>query len=260
MTEHSIPDIVGTIKKARITPTPTWRVVAKRVAFWALLVFFGVTGATFLSLGLIDILDMGPESFRALGLRRFPIFLFLSTPLLWTLLAALSILFGIFAFRGTTYGYRYRVLFVGSFVTLAILTLASLTHFTRFDEHIDQTVEERMPKSARNFLPPRALRFSKPEQGILAGRIKDASERQSTFTLETPQREIWTIVTTDATATGRMVQFEAGYDIIVFGAIQKPLVFEASLIRPLRNNIKKKMDANSPHLLPYNTLRGAHDL
>lgn len=260
MTEYPIPDIVGTIKKKHIAPTPKWVIFAKRAAFWGLLVFFGITGTIFLSLGLIDILDMGPDIFRALGLRHFPFFLFLSTPLLWILLSALSTLFGIFAFRSTPYGYRYRILLVGSLVTLSILTLVSLTRFTRFDDRMDQAFECGIPESARGFLPSRALRFSNPELGTLSGRILETSGAPSSFILETPQAKTWTVIITDTTTLGRMVRIETGYDVIVFGEIKKPLVFQASFIRPLRNHTKKRMGANSSVLLPYNTMRGAHEL
>ncbi len=246
MTEHSIPDIVGTIKEKRLAPIPRWAILAKRIAFWGLLGAFIIIGTVFLSLGLVDILDVGPDIFRALGFRRFPLLLFLGTPLLWTLLAGLSLAFGILAFRNTRYGYRVRALFVGSLITLSIVTLTAIAHKTRLDDRLDQTLEYGAPK--------RALRFSHPEDGVIAGKILEANNPNISFVIRTPQNELWTVFLSDTTQKTRRVRIESGFDVIIIGKPKAPTFFDAFFIRPLRNN------ANSPRLFPYHKIRGAHDL
>ena len=257
--QRTIPNIVETIKKERITPIPRWVLIAKNVAFWALLGGMGIIGALFLSLGLIDILDIGPEIFRSFGFRRLPFFLFLSTPLVWIGLFGLAVIFGILTFRNTKHGYRYRTLFVGSLITLAILTTTLLAHLARIDERIDRAFENGTPELFRGVLPPRASRWSSPQDGALAGRITET--RPDSFLLQAPNTKIWTVFLQNQTRVSPNVRIESGENILVLGTSdENDASFRALFIRPLRDDWQpQESDANSPSDAPYKNMRGAHD-
>lgn len=256
--DRPIPDIVETLKTQHIAPTPKWVIRVKRWAFWTMLVGMGTIGALFLSLGLIDLLDIGPDIFYTLGIRRLPFLIFFSTPILWMLLFILSVLFGIIAFRNTRYGYRYRILFVGSLTTLVIVTLALLAHTVRLDDRFDRAIESGMPESFREILPSRETRWMSPQNGVLAGKILET--RDTSFTLETPRKETWNVLIANTTRKGRFVRLETGFPVLIIGTPKEANVFEAVFIRPLRNNQRaEKIRANFPEVFPYNTMRGAHD-
>lgn len=258
MTHRPIPDIVGTIKENRIEPIPKCLIRAKNIAFWALVVGIGMIGVLFLSLGLVDIFDVGPDIFRSFGFRRLPFLFFRSTPLIWTSLFALAILSGVFAFRSTKHGYRYRALFVGSLLTLAVITLTFFVHWARFDDRLDRAFEDGAPHALRGFLPPRADRWLSPQDGALSGRILETGI--DSFVMETPRGDRWTVVMTKETRLGRMVRIEAGQNILVFGMSKGEAVFEANFIRPLRDGKnRKESNANFPNSAPYKNMRGAHD-
>ncbi|MGB2790926.1 MAG: hypothetical protein WBC29_00010 [Candidatus Moraniibacteriota bacterium] len=256
--QHSIPDIVETIKKERITPIPRWILIAKNVAFWALLGGMGIIGVLFLSLGLIDILDIGPEIFHSFGFRRLPFFLFLSTPLVWIGLFGLAVIFGILTFRNTKHGYRYRTLFVGSLITLAILTATLLAHFARLDERLDRAFESGTPEMFRGILPPRASRWSSPQDGALVGEITET--RSNSFLLQAPNTKIWTVFIQSQTRISPNVHIESGENVLVLGTSSEDNSFQALFIRPLRDDWQsRESDANSPSDAPYKNMRGAHD-
>ena len=253
-----IPSIVETIKKERIVPTPKWVVVGKNIAFWALLGGIGVIGAIFLSLGLIDILDVGPDVFRSLGFHRPPFFLFSSTPIIWTALFGLAVVFGILMFKNTKYGYRYRTLFVGSLLALSILTITVLAHMARIDDRLDQALESRTPNVFRGIFPPRASRWSSPQDGALAGQITET--RGDSFSLKTTNGEIWNVLTDNRTRKSPLVRIEDGETILVLGAPDEKNSFQAFFIRPLRGDRHaQEGGANFVPDDPYNGMRGAHD-
>lgn len=253
-----IPDIVGTIKEKHIEPIPRWVIRTKNVALWTLVIGIGMVGVVFLSLSLVDMLDLGPDIFRSFGFRRLPFLLFRSIPLIWTSLFALTILFGILAFRNTRHGYRYRALFVGSLLVLSIVALTFFAHLAQLDDRLDRAFESGAPHTLRGFLPPRADRWLSPQDGALTGRILETNE--GSFVMETPRGDQWIVITTEKTRVGRMVRIEAGQNILVFGTPKESAVFEANFIRPIRNGkIRKENDANSSINTPYNSMRGAHD-
>ena len=258
MNQHSIPNIIETIKKERITPTPRWVIIAKNISFWMLLGSMGIIGALFLSLGLIDILDIGPEIFRSFGFQHPPFFLFFSTPLIWISLFGLSVLFGILTFRNTKRGYRYRTLFVGSLITLVILTATLLIHFVRLDERLDRAFEDGTPEAFHGILPPRALRWSSPQNGALAGKVTET--KADSFLLQTPRSETWTIHTNSDTRMSPRVRIQPGETLLILGTPGKDNDFQALFIRPLREGqAMLKPHANSLSDEPYKSTRGAHD-
>lgn len=257
MNHSPIPNIVETIKDRHITPTPRWIIVSKRAFFWTSLALLGFISAVFLSLAPVDLLDLGPDMLRSLGIRRLPLFL-LGTPILWTALFVTSILLGVFAFRNTRHGYRFHTLFIASLLALLAVTFALLAHQTRLNDRLDRAIEERMPGALRNALPPREARWMSPEDGILTGRILET--HRSSFTLETMQRDIWNITLTDTTKKGRFVRIEKDFRVIIIGIPTGPNEFEAIFIRPLRQGKDRgKSRANFSEAFPYNTMRGAHD-
>ncbi len=259
MDPKNLPDIVETIKKNRISPTPRWIILARNAAFWATLGAMGVIGTIFLSLGLIDVLDIGPDVFRSLGFRRFPFFLFLSTPPVWILLFCITVVFGALAFRNTRRGYRYRALFVGGLITLSILTLSLLAHFAKVDERIDQAFEDGTPSMFRGILPPRVSRWSSPQNGALAGRVVESET--GSFLLKTESSELWTVLVDSRTKKSPMVDLESGESILVLGNKSDNHIFQALLIRPLRDGWRPQGtgSANSREDAPYKDMRGAHD-
>lgn len=258
MNHHTpIPNIVETIKERHITPTPRWIIVGKRMLFWALLALFGGVAAIFLSLALVDLLDLGPDLFHSLGIRRFPFF-FLGIPLIWTALFTAAILLGLFVFRKTKHGYRFRMLFVASLLALAAVTFAIIAHWTSFDDRLDRAVENGTPETFQKILPPREIRWMSPRDGILIGKILEI--QSDSLILETPREEIWKVILTSATKRGRFVRFEANFPIIIIGIPKGTRAFEAVFIRPLRNNKNEKnIHANFSEPLPYKEMRGAHD-
>lgn len=231
-TPPPIPGIVETIKKEHIIPTPLWVIRAKNMAFWMLLAGLGLLGAIFLSLALVDLLDVGPDFLRTLGFRRFPRLLFSSTPIVWTVVFALSVASGIVAFRSTKRGYRYRALFVGSLLALSMLTLALIAHVLRIDDRMDRALEER--GVAESFMEPRAARWSSPGDGVISGRIIEEENPERIFLLESPSREQWRVRVGDTTRVGRRVLLRTGQHVIVFGSVEEARLFEAVFIRPLR--------------------------
>lgn len=259
MNQSSIPNIIEIIKKERITPTPRWIIIAKNTAFWILLGSMGIIGAIFLSLGLIDILDIGPEIFRSFGLQHPPLFLFFSTPIIWISLFGIAVLFGVLTFRNTKRGYRYRTIFVGSLITLAILTATLLAHFTRIDERIDRAFENRTPEMFRGILPPRASRWSSPQDGALAGKITDV--QSDSFLLQTPSAEAWTIQVNGNTRISPRARIQSGEDVLVLGTPGKNNAIQALFIRPLRESLNdmQESNANSFPDESYKGMRGAHD-
>ena len=259
MNQHAIPNIIETIKKERITPTPRWIIIARNIAFWTLLGGMGIIGAVFLSLGLIDILDIGPEIFRSFGLQHPPFFLFFSTPIIWISLFGIAVLFGILTFRNTKRGYRYRTIFVGSLITLAILTATLLAHFARIDERIDQAFEKRTPEMFRGILPPRASRWSSPQNGAIAGKITDV--QSESFLLQTPNTEVWTVQVDSKARISPRARIRSGENVLVLGTPEKDNAIRALFIRPLREDLDDMPGPNANSLPDesYKGMRGAHD-
>lgn len=217
----------------------------------------GIIGVIFLSLGLIDILDIGPEIFRSFGLQHPPLFLFPRR--LFDQSFGIAVLFGILTFRNTKRGYRYRTIFVGSLITLTILTATLLAHFTKIDERIDRAFENRTPEMFRGILLQEHLDGHLPQDGALAGKITDV--QSDSFLLQTPNTEAWTIQVNGNTRISPRARIQSGEDVLVLGTPGKNNTIQALFIRPLRENLNDRQEpnANSFPNESYKGMRGAHD-
>lgn len=262
MDKPHIPDIVGTIKKQHITPIPKWIIMGRNFVLWGILVTLSLAGGIFLSLSVLDILDVGPDLFHSLGFRHAPILFFLA-PFSWTILTGIALLLGIIAFRNTTYGYRQRILVVASLIAIALATLSAFAHLANIDDRLDRAIERSAPHFATPFFPPRALRFSDPDRGMLAGTIVETREMPASFTIKTPRSGTWTVRFAENAKKSPRLRLESGENVIVIGTPEKNEIFNATFVRPLRSKsgtwkLNRNADANSLSGAPYKRMRGAN--
>lgn len=184
--------IIDKIKKEDIKPLPKWRVDFKSYLYWIILASMVLIGGLFISLTMIDYLDIGPELARNLKIRNFLFIIFRAMPFLWIILLGLSLIFGIAAFRSTKRGYRYSILSVLILMILLISVFGFISHISKIDQRIKNSFENR--PHLNKLGPPQEKRFFQPDNGIIAGRIKGVEE--NSFFLVNPEGE-WTVYFSD---------------------------------------------------------------
>lgn len=188
MSNEQFTKIIDKIKKEDIKPLPKWKVDFKDYLYWFVLAFLILIGGLLISLTLIDYLDIGPELARNLKLRNFLFITFRTMPFLWIILLILSLVFGIAAFRSTKRGYRYSIVAVLTLLIVLVSVLGFISHISKMDQRIKNVFEDR--PHLNKFSPPHEKRFFQPENGIIAGRIKELKE--NSFSLENPKGK-WTV-------------------------------------------------------------------
>ena len=237
--------IIEKIKSDHVEPTSRWVIRLKNYSFWIIFGLVIFLGMVFFSLAILNILDIRPEFFRPLKLRGFIRFMFTSMPYIWIILSLLAHFSGILAFRKTKRGYRYSVLFVAVMVVLIFSLSGFLMHATKINKRFEKSFEKRMPEKFKELYPSRDKKFSRPEEGMLFGKVKKIDEH---FIIISNMREnrIWTVEINKG-ITIKDVILERD-DIIVIGVKKEKGVFEAESIKifdpkkmPGRKDIKPEL-------------------
>lgn len=212
MSNKQTTKIIDKIKKENIKPLPKWKVDFKSYLYWAVLIFLILVGGLFISLALIDYLNIGPELARNLKLRNFLFTVFRATPILWIILLVLSLVFGIAAFRSTKRGYRYSIVSVLILMVFLISVLGFLSHISKIDQRIKNALEDR--PHLNKFGPSHEKRFFQPENGIIVGKVEKIEGDK--IILRSPQGK-WRVYFSEDTKIKGKKEGKLGRRILVIG-------------------------------------------
>ncbi len=212
MSNKQFAKIIDKIKKEDIKPLPKWKVDFKSYLYWFVLGLLILIGGLLISLTLIDYLDIGQELARNLKLRNFLFMTLRAMPFLWIILLGLSLVFGAVAFRSTKRGYRYSILSVLILMVILISVLVFIGHISKVDQHMKNVFDSRM--YLNKFNPSRENKFSQPEKGVIAGRIKEIEKK--IFILKCPKGE-WTVHFSEDTKIKGRREIAIGRRVLVVG-------------------------------------------
>lgn len=251
MNKHA-QDILKKIKEDHVEPKPTWKARWKYYAFWLVLCLMMIIGSLFFSLILLDLLGVGRELFRDLGMTHFFRIMLFAAPLIWISLAILALIFGILAFKKTRYGYRYKTLSIVCLAVLIISLLGAVIHFSKMNEKMRERMEKGMPPHMQKFMPPGEKRWLQPDQGVLVGKIVQAGDKL--IILNTHDRTKWEVSYTEETKINRKVELKEGEKIMAVGKKTSEDSFDAKAIKPFQKrpgmNRKKLMNPDRPATSP----------
>ncbi len=221
-------EIINKIKKENIRPLPKWKANLSNYVYWGFLILLVLFGGVFASFLFIDYFNITPALARHFHLGKFIFIMLRTAPLLWIILLFLSLFFAILAYRSTKKGYRHKITSIIILIVLAISLLGFINHISKINRHMERPFEEHVLPRLGRFAPSREKRFSMPQEGIVAGRIKTIEKNQ--IIIQNRKQE-WAITFSSETEVKGRKPMEIGVMILVFGKKkQENSVFKAKTI------------------------------
>lgn len=227
-------DILNKIKKEHITPKSYFQTHWKNYVFWimwGLIMFFG---AISFSLLLLNIMDIRPTFLRELGIGHYLRLLVDTAPYLWLVLVLVAFGAGYMAMRRTRTGYRYSILFITSSIVLIISMIGALFHISKFNQHVGERMMHDQRMSDMGF--PARERMSRPEDGVLGGRIIEISQDQ--IEIKNLKDINWSITYDSNTKIDLKEDLEVGIFVMFIGKKNERGIFHADIIQPLPLHFK----------------------
>lgn len=237
MTQTPAPHVSHTasimehIHTQKITPRSRFAVRWKNIVLWSAVACFVVCGAVFVSLIVMNVMDVHPLLVRRLGWRGVGLLLWRTAPWLWVLAAAVVVLVGLAVVRRTRWGYRYSVVVIVGLTLMSMALLGAILHLTEMNRWMGRMMMERGGDMARmRVFFPEQQRWNRPyDGGMLGGRIVAMDEVMTVRAFDGVQ---WTVVVTDDTVLPRRLAITVGMDVEMIGTVTGERVFVAEMIRP----------------------------
>lgn len=231
MKKEILKGIVEKIKNEKIRPEPKWKLRLKSYFFWLLFAGMIFFGTLFFSLIIFNILDLDLGLIFLLKFKRSINLVMNVFPYLWLFFLFLFLFLGSVVFRKTRKGYRYKSIFIVSFILAGIFFLGTVVHLSRMDKKMDEVFFRKTPSFFRERMPFRENRLKNPQNGFLAGEIINLESEK--FLIKNFKGENWEVIISSKTQLRGNVKIKNQEKIFVIGEKIGENLFEAFLIRPL---------------------------
>lgn len=224
-------DVLKTIQKQNIKPTPKWEFKLKELFIMLLFCLNLIIGALGTSV-VIYLLANNEALFDVSYVRSFGEWVIISIPIVWLTFTSIGLILSYIFLRKTKDSYRYE-LWVSALINIVLsLTIGSLIYFLGYTERLNQYFNDKLPMYSRYF-DTRVNVWSRPEQGYLAGKIVGVDINLIVLDYENKR---WVIDITDSNIKGRVV-LRVGERIKILGIKTSDNIFKASEIRPWLNGM-----------------------
>ena len=218
--------LINKIVSEDIKPSPRWHFVFKNYILWIVFILFMFFGGIAFSIILYGMAESDFGLFLSLSYSKVQ-FLIASLPILWIIFLIIFLVVSIIGIRHTRTGYRYTLLKILS-INIVISILLGVTFFySGGAERMEQVFAENIP-AYRGIEENKALRWSDPENGFLAGVIVEDNE--DTILIEDLNGKKWEISTEEVIISQR-VSLKIGEKIKIIGEILEGNIFIAREIR-----------------------------
>lgn len=182
-------EVMASIKQAGRRPISATIFYLRRIAFWSGVALALLGG----SMALASIIFFGLNSdwdlYRRLGLG----FVVETMPYFWLFCFALFVFFGEYYYRRTSFGYRYRLVYIiGAYLILTTLG-GLLLHFSGANSYWEKILA---PVAAYpHAMARRQLIWYRPNDGLLVGKILSQEEfvDKKIINLADPRQQIWQV-------------------------------------------------------------------
>ena len=190
MQENFDQELLGRLKKEKMTPAPRWHFLLKNYSIWTLgVASFAVGSVSFaLIIHLVRNNDWAIYDEISGSLWQF---IFLTLPYFWIILLALFLSVMYYNLRHTKGGYHYSVPAILSLCIISSFGGGLLLHKFAMGQAIDDLLGEKAPYY-RELINPQARLWDAPEQGRLIG-IISSSTGESNFYLIDFRDKKWLI-------------------------------------------------------------------
>jgi hypothetical protein len=191
MTEHDLSKhVLEKIKEEHIVPKPRWEFLLKDSAVWTAGVASLIIGGLAVSIIIYLTRNDDWDILREAG-TSFTDALLIALPYFWIAAVAAFILVAHYNFKHTKEGYRYRIPFIVIGSVLVSVLLGVIFYDIGAGRAVDNALTKTVPPY-RTFAHPRAMMWSRPEHGMIAGTIIDATNPLS-FRLRDFRERTWTV-------------------------------------------------------------------
>ena len=182
--------ILDKIKTKQITPKPRWTFLLKNYLVW-FLAFLSLFVGSMSAAVIIMLLRHSDWEIIGQTSGGLPNFILSTLPFFWIILLFLLIIVGLYNFRHTKKGYRYRVSLILAATIILSVVFGEVLYRVGISQAIDDTLGANIPMY-RRVMNPRINFWSETRQGRLAGVIISMSE-DSEFTLLDQFEKIWLV-------------------------------------------------------------------
>lgn len=227
MTKKKITgEVLKKIKDDDITPVPKWRCYFWNFLFWAGVVLAVFLSSSFLSLALMNLMEI-PFSFKSFNHLRILISLF---PLLWFVLIVIFLILAFLIFNKTKRAYRYQLFAILAGLVFLMIVFTLVLNRFKIDRGIRNFTDRNFSQAWVNRPFDRACHHETLiEKGLLGGEIVD---RKKDFVLvKNGLDENWKVIITPETRIKRRMPLMVGDKVMVTGDKLEEFVFKAWVIK-----------------------------
>lgn len=226
--KNLIQDTLNRIKAEHIAPEPRWKFLLKKIALWAGIGLAAFLGSFVLAMIYFFLSQLDWDLYRFT--RQNPPMYFLSIiPYFWIVFLLAFLAAAYFGVRRTETGYRFNWFKIILVILAGVVVFGFLISFLGFDRRFNNTMMHRMPYYAQN-IETKETQWMQPEQGLLAGVIKNIS--QDGLELRDLGGADWKVEIDEKTFVRPMARIERGEMVKIIGKKKTEAVFEALEIRP----------------------------
>jgi len=224
-------EIIKKIKKDQIKPIPKWQCRLFGILIWAGVFFAVILSSIFLSLVIINLLEI---PFHIFSMNYFGL-LIRFLPFFWLGLIGIFLFLGFLIFNKTKKAYRYRFLMIIAILFLVTLFFSLVLGRLKIDRQIRNFTENRIPQSLSN--RPSHMVFCKrnmAKEGLLGGELMD--KKKNSVLVKNDLNENWEVILTPETKIKKRAQLLIGDKLLILGNKVGELSFQAKVIKRIEEN------------------------
>lgn len=218
--------ILNKIKKREIKPKPRWEFLLKDSVIWLLVIFALIIGS-FATSVIIYMFDNNQWDLYKEITDSFFAFVFVTLPYFWLIILGIFVYFIYYNFRHTKGGYKYRAYSVIITSIFISIVLGFIFYNMGLAHAIDRVFEQKAPLY-RQVINNRKIIFTKPERGILPGRVIKIISPEEFKLIDLHSRE-WQIIKHEMIIG---LPVKEGQSLILLGEKVTDDIFIAENIRP----------------------------
>jgi hypothetical protein len=251
MTDHELSTaVLHEIKDKHIVPKPRWEFLLKDSAVWiagiASFIVGGISISVMIHLLASDDFAIAVES----GFDPAAIYL-ASIPYFWILFFIAFLSIARYNLKHTKRGYRYTlpVFAIASLVVSGVLGV--VFYAVGIGPDVESELVEHIPAYI-DYGHPRAMLWSHPEQGMIAGTVLEVNDDRS-FQMQDFRSVVWTVE--PATSSDAWPETAPGMHVRLIGQIRADHGFRAIKILPWRPDSPTFFHVIPPKPMPKNSGR-----
>lgn len=244
-------ETLAKIKEEKISPKPKWQFLLKDYIVWGVFGFSIIIGSLAFAVILYIFIEDQWNLYQYLNGRMIG-YVFASLPYVWIMVLLIFILIGIYNFRHTKAGYKYKGYLIIVLSILGSLGLGTIFYFTGLGQALDFMFSDHVPMYDK-MLEQRARYLMNPEEGTLIGRLQEEKDETTLFLTDVDGNNWKVSLPEDMPPPPPLGKIPSGTPIVAIGDQTGDLTFAAKAIFPMPGPFHKmkhpRQKGDRPHFL-----------